>query len=241
MADATPPTDPEEISFFRRLGKNIKEYLAEVLGSLIIYLVVLGIIQVVGYVILQLNLPEHQKTWLKNFDFGISMILIFFFAATSLYKLGKIFVNENSEIKAIFRAFPSLGPPTQPATQSRFTVKDVLHRIAEVLVLISIFVTVSFAVNDNYLFSFAIPATGTLKGILVISDLPSDIRVFASFCLLLLITGGAIVATHAFSRKEFVSAWLIAASGSLGTGIGMLAGIGHIQMKRRKRTTNGKH
>jgi len=241
MNDQQSKEPEEEIGFVRGIWSKVKPYLKELIVAAILWFAVLSILKLGGVVVSYLELPNQKKTALESVDFVGALITTILFVAFSLYTLGKIFVKENPELKAISKVTQFVRPSTQPATQSSFSGKDVLHRISEVLVLISIFVTVGFAVNDNYLFSFAIPATGTIKGLLVISDLPSDIRVFASFCLLLLITGGTIVATHAFSRKEFISAWLITASGSLGAGIGMLAGIGHIQMKRRKRTTNGKH
>lgn len=231
-----------ELGFFRRLGKNIKEYLAELLGSFVIYLVVLGIIQLVGFLILKLDLPDHQKTLLKNFDFVVSLILIFFFAATSLYKLGKIFINENPELKSISSRVTHLSQThTTVNGTSRITRKDVFHKIAEVLCIASLLLTLYFAVNDhNSLFSFAIPIAGLLKGLLVISDLPADIRVFATICLLMLVGGGTIVASHAVLRKDFVLAWTISATSSLGVGLGMLAGVAQILLLQRRSDRAGK-
>src|SRR5688500_2905940 len=165
MNDETGLSNNNDLGFFRRLRKGLSDNFAELLGNLIIYVVILIIIQLVGFLILKLDLPDHQKTWLKNFDFGISVILIFFFAATSLYKLGKIFINENPELKSISKVMPLISLDPKATGTSRITRKDVFHRVAEVLFIASLLLTLSLAINDNPVFSFAMPIAGLLKGL----------------------------------------------------------------------------
>ncbi len=210
---------------------HLSEESEEIFHHVKIFAILLGVLSVFSFLIPYLPFAKEKQEILKTLDFAGIFIALIIYTLFFLYGIVKHLVGQNPELKSVPTFFLSrfqkntstIAVPDN--TNPKNSLTSLFNLLSSILLIISLCVTVVFAGNDDWSYSFSIPIAIFIKGFLILRDLPSEISLTALVSLSSFIISSTIVATTLYNKKEFLFSWWIPAFGFLGLGFGMATGI----------------